>query len=78
MDFTIQYEAIIDGKTYPVVRYDCAHDQAHRDRLDAAGRNIDKLWFSRSISYRDVVQHAINDIRANWRQYRADFLRSMS
>ncbi len=75
IDFTIQYEAVIGDRTYPVIRYDTAHGQAHRDLLDAQGHNIDKLWFSHTYDYAAVVQLAIQDIRANWPQYRADFLR---
>ena len=76
MDFTVQYEAVIDGKTYPVVRYDCAHGFAHRDVLDHEGRNVDK-WPVGGLSYKEALQYAIADLRANWRQYRADFERRM-
>lgn len=38
--YTVQYEARIDGTTYPVVRYDSAHGQPHRDTLDRAGRVV--------------------------------------
>lgn len=78
VDFTVQYEAIIDGTLYPVVRYDCAHGQAHRDTLDARGRNVEKLWLSQSLSYDDALQHALEDIRARWPQYREGFLRRMA
>ena len=32
--FTVQYEAVVDGTTYPVVRWDTAHGYVHRDTLD--------------------------------------------
>ncbi len=40
VSFTIQYEIVIEGKTYPVARYDTAHGGAHRDlhRADFIGR----------------------------------------
>lgn len=75
--FTVQHEATIDDTIYPDVRYDSSHGQAHRDLLDIEGRNIDKLWYSRSISYAEVVDRAIADIRANWAQYREDFIARM-
>jgi hypothetical protein len=74
--FTVQYEAVIDGRTYPVVRYDTAHHMAHRDLLDAEGRNIDKLWFP-GWPYAAALDHARDDILTNWRQYREDFIRRM-
>ena len=72
-DFTVQYETVIDGVTYPVVRYDCAHGYAHRDLLDADGRNVDKLWLA-GWDLTRALNHAISDIRANWMSYRAEFL----
>ncbi len=72
-----QHEATIDETIDPVVGYDSSHGQAHRDLLDVEGRNIDKLWYSRSISYAEVVDRAIADIRANWEQYREDFIGRM-
>lgn len=76
IDFTIQYEATIDGKIYPVVRYDAAHDTPHRDLLDQAGRNIDKHWML-GRTYAQVVNEAIADLLAHWRQYREDFIGRM-
>lgn len=76
VSFTVQYEAVIDGVTYPVVRYDTAHSIAHRDVSDAAGRNVDQLWLN--WPYADALDHAIADLQANWRDYRADFTRRIS
>ncbi len=75
VSFTVQYEALIDGVTYPVVRYDTAHNMAHRDVLDASGRNVDKLWLN--WPYADALDQAVADLQANWRDYRADFIRRM-
>jgi hypothetical protein len=72
VDFTAQYEAVIEGQTYPVVRYDCAHGFAHRDLLDHDGRNIEK-WPLGPMGYKEALQYAITDLKANWRQYRRDF-----
>ena len=77
VDFTTPHEAIIDGEIYPVVRYDCAHGRPHRDLLDARGRNLDKLWFSWSLSYAEIVQRAFADLRENWQRYRRDFIQRM-
>ncbi len=58
-----------------MVRYDCAHGQPHRDKLDAGGGVIDKEWLSFN---RDrALDQAHRDLRANWRQYRDEFLAKM-
>ncbi len=74
---TAPYKVTINDTIYPVVRHNSSHGPAHRDLLDVEGRNIDKLWYSRSISYAEVVDRAIADIRANWEQYRQDFIGRM-
>lgn len=73
--FVLQLEIEIDDHLYPVVRYDSAHGQPHRDLLDAAGHVIDKWWLS--WSYDRALAEAERDILANWRQYREDFLQGM-
>lgn len=73
--FVIQLEIEIDDQLYPVVRYDSAHGQPHRDTLDATGRVIVKDWLP--FDFDRALAHAERDIRANWQQYREDFLRRM-
>ena len=70
--FTVQYEAIISGKTYPVIRYDIAHGFVHRDTLDWTGRGIDKLpIYGRT--YNEAMTEAIADLNRHWPTYRAEF-----
>lgn len=73
--FVIQLEVEIDERHYPMVRYDSAHSRPHRDILDAAGHVIQKDWLS--ISFDDAVAEAAQDILANWRYYRDDFIQRM-
>lgn len=75
VDFVVQHETIIDGRTYPVVRYDGSHGQAHRDRLDTRGRVVSKHWFQ--VGYAEALALGIQDIRANWSRYREDFIRRL-
>ena len=77
VEFTVQYEAEIDGVYYPVARYDTAHGHAHRDLLDADGRNTDKLWLP-GWDYKTALDHALADLKAHWPQYRADFIARLS
>lgn len=73
--FVIQLEVQINERTYPIVRYDCAHHQPHRDTMDATGRVIAKEWLP--FDYTRAFNHADKDIKANWRRYHEEFMRGM-
>ena len=72
--FTVQDEALISGKTLPVIRHDSAHGAAHRDTLDRAGRVVAEDWIVDK-NFAEVVTDAIAYIDANWPTYRDAFLR---
>lgn len=42
--FRVQFETLIGGKWYPVVRYDTSHGFAHRDLINRKGE-VKKLLF---------------------------------
>ena len=44
VEFRIQYEAFIAGHWHPIVRYDSAHGQPHRDVLHADSSET-KEWY---------------------------------
>lgn len=71
--FTVQYETVVDGQVYPVVRYDTAHGTAHRDRMDRRGRVVEKMWMP-GRSYAEIATEAIATIKASWQREREDFL----
>jgi hypothetical protein len=73
LNFRVQYEGIIAGKVYPIVRYDNAHGDPHRDLLDDEARNIDKLWLAGWEPGR-ALNHALDDLADNFLTYRADFV----
>lgn len=71
-DFVVQYEAMIAGRWYPVVRYDMAHGYLHRDRPDPRGR----LTTKEAIPYGTLaaaMTEAIREIKNNWPDYRRWF-----
>lgn len=72
--FTAQYEAVVDNRTYGVIRYDTAHGRAHRDTLDHRGAVIDKDWLPIQPFDRSLKQ-ARDDIKADWARYRDAFER---
>lgn len=72
--YTVQYEAWIEGKHRPVVRYDNAHGRPHRDLLGWDGETIRKEWLP-DVPFKQALDDAIGDITANWQELRNDFLR---
>jgi hypothetical protein len=72
--FAVQYETTIDGRRYPVVRYDTAHDAAHRDILDWSGRVAQKDWIAGPSAFKRALNEAVDDLKTNWPAYRVAFL----
>jgi len=71
--FMVQLEVEVEkGVWKPVVRYDCAHNFAHRDRYNLKGdRDKEEL----RLSYADSLDLADRDINDNWDLYQERFLR---
>jgi hypothetical protein len=69
--FTVQYEIVVAGRTLPVVRYDSAHEQPHRDRLDPSGAVVEKSWLD--LPNNEALGFAQADIKANWERYFEEF-----
>ena len=73
--FTIQLECWLDGRWRPAVRYDTAHDRAHRDTLGWTGGVENKDWLPVEIDYNEAMSEAIRDLTAHAQTYRDEFLR---
>lgn len=73
LKFLVQYEAFIETKWHPIVRYDTAHGFAHIDVMSPDGR-IDKqpIYFP---SYSLAFTYATQDLRRYWREYRGRYER---
>lgn len=72
--FTLQLETYVDDHWRPVVRYDPAHGQPHRDMLDWDGRVIDKFWLSPTMTNKQAIRFAEQDLSENGAAYRESFL----
>lgn len=73
LGFMVQLEVEVeDGIWKPVIRYDCAHDFAHRDRYNLKG-DQDKEEIA--LSYAESLDLADKDINDNWDIYQERFLR---
>jgi len=75
VEFRIQYEALIDGYWRPVVRYDTAHDQPHRDALHPDGTQIKKMF--PGYSNAEILTLGEEDIAEKWPRYRAQYEKEM-
>lgn len=73
VNFMVQLEAeVTKGVWKPVVRYDCSHDFAHRDRYTLRGeQDKEKLH----LAYTEALNLADEDINKNWQVYKQKFLK---
>ena len=69
----VQLEVEVEeGVWQPVIRYDCAHDFAHRDRHNLKGdRDKEEI----ALSYTESLDLVDRDVNANWDIYQERFLR---
>jgi len=75
IEFRIQYEALIVGEWYAIVRYDTAHGQPHKDTLHPDGTET-KEWFT-LYNNAEVLTIGQRDIMENWPAYRELFEREI-
>jgi hypothetical protein len=69
--FVVQYEALIQGKWHPVVRYDTSHGFAHKDLIHPDGTEEKQpLHFQ---SFNAALTFAIQDIKISWGWYRTAY-----
>src|SRR4030042_794599 len=68
LSFVVQYEIRLEGKWFPVVRYDTEHGFAHRDLLDKNGNKQKTPMFTQD--YNEALTFAEYDIRSNWKIYK--------
>ncbi len=71
--FMVQLEAQVEDEVWkPVIRYDCAHNFAHRDRYNLKGdRDKEEI----PLNYAELLDFADKDINDNWDIYQERFLR---
>jgi len=73
--FVVQLECLFGDQWHPVVRYDTAHDFAHRDVIRPDGPT-EKTALSFS-DYNQALTFAHDDIKANWQVYRDRYQRGL-
>lgn len=70
--FTVQLEIWHQENWVPVVRYDNAHGFCPRDTLFPGGNQEKTLVMA--VDVNAAFTHAVKDLQANWRVYRARYL----
>jgi hypothetical protein len=71
INFTVQLEINVEGAWKEVVRYDCAHDYAHKDLYDIEGKQSKINLY---MNFEDALTFADEDIDENWTIYKQRFL----
>ena len=71
LSFVVQYETKLEGKWFPVVRYDTEHGFAHRDLFDKEGNKQKTPMFTKD--YNEALTFAEYDIKSNWNIYKQAF-----
>ena len=74
IEFVVQLELYVDGSWKPVVRYDNAHDFAHRDVLDPKGNLVEKKTLKLG-TLDEVLEFAEQDLSDRFEWYTQRFLR---
>ncbi len=69
--FSVQLEVFLAERWMPVVRYDTAHDFAHRDLHTKDGKQVKTPL---GMDFNQARTFAQQDILTNWQEYRRTFL----
>lgn len=73
--FVVQLEICVSDKWYPVIRYDTSHGFAHRDFIHWDER-VEKVPITCK-DFNEALTFSENDIKANWKFYREQFLKEV-
>ena len=68
LGFLVQLECLFSGDWRPILRYDTAHDFAHRDLLRPSGE-AEKTRLDTQ-DFNEALTLAEKDITENWQKYR--------
>jgi hypothetical protein len=75
VDFMCQYEALINERWAPVVRFDCAHGFFHKDTLYPNGDKVkEKIEI---LSLKAAAEYAKQDIEEHWEWYRERYCKNI-
>lgn len=72
VSFMVQLEVLVEGEWKPVVRYDCAHGYAHRDRYNLQGEQQKE---DLAMNFEEALTFADEDLDDQWETYRERYLK---
>ena len=72
-DLMIQYEAIVEDRWTPIVRYDCAHGFFHRDILNPDGSQEKKDYQMDNLNV--AFSFARQDLEDKWEWYKENYIK---
>ena len=75
LDLIIQYEAMINAKWIPIVRYDCAHGFFHRDLLLPNGDKEKKAIEVPDLKY--AFTFSKQDLVDKWEWYKEQYIKKI-
>ena len=70
--FAVQLEVKVGNEWKEVLRYDCAHDFAHKDSYNIRG---EQRKLSLYLDYEEGLTFADDDINENWEIYKEKFIK---
>lgn len=73
INFTAQYETMVEDRRVAVVRHDSAHGFPHTDVLNRRGEVVSKTPLPGNPTLNEALQLAVVDLKRNWNAYRARF-----
>jgi hypothetical protein len=75
LKFVVQYEACIENKWRPIIRYDTSHGFAHKDLIHYNGKQEKQpLYFP---DFNTAFTYAIQELKISWRWYRMAYEKEM-
>lgn len=75
VDLVIQFEAFINHKWHPIVRYDCAHGFFHRDLMMPNGDKEKKAIEMPELN--TAFAFARQDIEDKWKWYKEKYIKKL-
>jgi hypothetical protein len=72
--FQVIQISVIDGTSYQILRYDCAHGVPHKDKLYTHPPKKEDMS---ELPMKTLYELAKNDIEQNYKKYRQEYIRNI-
>ena len=75
LKFVVQYEAFIENKWRPIIRYDTSHGFAHKDIIHYSGEQEKQPLYFPDLNI--AFTFTIQELKISWRWYRMAYEKEM-